>query len=269
MLFRQRLPHSLGLLYEEVTEHLGFRRASDEYKVMALAAYGEPAYLPELRRAVNVVEGGGFTVEPLELGSLAKKRRPDEPWRPEHADLASSVQVRLEEVILELARWLQRQTGDAALTMAGGVALSCVANSRLVSEGPFAAVWVQPAAGDSGTALGAAMHVAHELGDEVQPMPGAALGRSWTDDEIASWLRTAAVPFERPPDVADEVARALADDLVVAWFQGRSEYGPRALGHRSLLAHPGRPPCVFRGNADPVGDRDPPLGVPSGVIHAV
>jgi carbamoyltransferase len=123
--------------------------------------------------------------------------------------------------------------------MAGGVALNCVANSRLLREGPFSRMWVQPAAGDAGTALGAALYVAHGLGDSCTPMPSAALGRSWTDDDLAAWLAGAGVPAERPPDIADAVARALAGDQVVAWFQGRSEYGPRALGHRSLLAHPG------------------------------
>jgi carbamoyltransferase len=123
--------------------------------------------------------------------------------------------------------------------MAGGVALNCVANSRLAEEGPFERIWVQPAAGDAGTALGAALHVAHALGDTVAPMPGAALGRGFSDDEIEAWLTTAAVAYERPPDIADAAAEVLAADGIVAWFQGRSEYGPRALGHRSLLAHPG------------------------------
>jgi carbamoyltransferase len=124
--------------------------------------------------------------------------------------------------------------------MAGGVALNCVANSRLWRDGPFEEIWVQPAAGDAGTALGAALHVALELGDDVQPMPGAALGRGWDDDALGARLTTAAVPFERPDDVAGAAADVLADDGVVAWFQGRSEFGPRALGHRSLLADPRR-----------------------------
>jgi carbamoyltransferase len=123
--------------------------------------------------------------------------------------------------------------------MAGGVALNCVANSKIAALGPFERVWVQPAAGDSGTALGAALHVAHALGDTVTPMGTAALGREWDDDALEAWLTTAQVAYERPRDVAEAVAEVLADDGVVAWFQGRSEYGPRALGHRSLLAHPG------------------------------
>jgi carbamoyltransferase len=237
VLAAQELPHSLGLLYEEVTDHLGFRRSSDEYKVMALAAYGEPAFLREFRDAVRTDGQGGFTVAPVELDLMAKRRRAGEDWAAEHADLAASLQARLQEVLLELAGWLHRQTGDRVLTMAGGVALNCVANSYLVEHGPFEQLWVQPAAGDAGTALGAALHVARALGDQVVPMPGAALGRGWSDQELQAWLAAAKVSYERPADLAAAVAQALAGDAVVAWFQGRSEYGPRALGHRSLLAN--------------------------------
>ncbi|HEV8371849.1 MAG TPA: carbamoyltransferase C-terminal domain-containing protein, partial [Actinomycetota bacterium] len=224
----------------EVTDHLGFRRSSDEYKVMALAAYGTPSWLPKLREAVRTTGDGGFTVAPIDLDTLAKRRREGERWTGEHADLAASVQARLQEVLLELAAWLHTQTGDRALTMAGGVALNCVANSYLAEQGPFERIWVQPAAGDAGTALGAALHVAQALGDRVAPMSTAALGRGWTDDELAAWLITAKVPYERPADLAEAVAEVIAADGVVAWFQGRSEYGPRALGHRSLLANASR-----------------------------
>jgi carbamoyltransferase len=239
ILARQALPHSLGLLYEEVTEHLGFLRSSDEYKVMALAAYGEPRFLPELREAVRADGAGGFRTERIEWARLAPRLRRGEPHGPEHADLAASVQRRLEEVLLELARWLHAETGERVLTMAGGVALNCVANSRLAEEGPYERVWVQPAAGDAGTALGAALWVARASGDAIRPMRSAALGPEWSDAELAEALDQAAVPYDRPADVAAAVAEVLAADGVVAWFQGRSEYGPRALGHRSLLAHPG------------------------------
>jgi carbamoyltransferase len=248
VLAAQRLPHSLGLLYEEVTDHLGFRRSSDEYKVMALAAYGTPSRLPELREAVRTTGDGGFTVAAIELDTLAKRRREGERWTEEHADLAASVQARLQEVLLELATWLHARTGERSLTMAGGVALNCVANSYLAEQGPFERIWVQPAAGDAGTALGAALHVAHGLGDPVAPMPTAALGRGWSDDELAAWLTTARVPYERPADLADAVAEVIAADGVVAWFQGRSEYGPRALGHRSLLANASRAENLSRLN---------------------
>ncbi len=156
--------------------------------------------------------------------------------------------MRLQEVLLELAGWLHAQTGDDALVLAGGVALNCVANSVLWEHSPFEHVWVQPASGDSGTALGGAMHVAHALGDAVQPMTTAALGREWSDDELEQWLITAQVPYTRPDDIAETVAQCLAEDGVVAWFQGRAEYGPRALGHRSLLAHPGHPANLERMN---------------------
>ncbi|HEX6022175.1 MAG TPA: carbamoyltransferase C-terminal domain-containing protein [Solirubrobacter sp.] len=240
VLAAQELPHSLGLLYEELTAHLGFRRSSDEYKVMAMASYGEPAFLDELRSLVYAVDGG-FRVEPIDLSRFAPVLGPDEPFGPKHAALASSVQRRLEEVLLDLCGWLHSRTGDADLVLAGGVALNCVANSRIWREGPFSRVWVQPASGDSGTALGAAMHVACELGDVVAPMRTAALGRGWDDASLARALSVAGLEFTRPDDIADAVASVIADDGVVAWFQGRSEFGPRALGHRSLLADPRRP----------------------------
>ena len=244
----QHLPHSLGLLYEEVTDHLGFRRSSDEYKVMALAAYGQPTFLPELREAVAATGDGGFRVDPLDLGALVKRRRSSEDWGPEHADLASSVQIRLQEVLLDLARWLHGQTGEKALTLAGGVALNCVANAVVAEQGPFEQLWVQPAAGDAGTALGAALHVAHAMGDRVSPMAGADLGRGWHDDDLEAWLVEADVAYERPADIAEAAAEVLAANGVVAWFQGRSEYGPRALGHRSLLANPTFPDNLERLN---------------------
>jgi carbamoyltransferase len=248
VLAAQRLPHSLGIVYETLTEHLGFTRASDEYKVMALASYGRPAFLHELREAVHATGDGGFRAEPLPWERFAPRVRPGGEWTPEHADLAASVQRRLEEVLLELAGWLHARTGERALAMAGGVALNCVANSRLWREGPFDDVWVQPAAGDAGTALGGALYVARELGDEVTPMPGAALGRGWPDDELAAWLDRAGVAYERPDDVAEEAAETIARNGVVAWFDGRAEYGPRALGHRSLLADPRDPANLERLN---------------------
>ena len=240
ILAAQRLPHSLGILYEELTAHLGFRRSSDEYKVMAMASYGEPEHLDAFRSLVRADGRGGFTVGDVDFSAFAPALAPGAEFTPRHAALACTVQRRLEEVLLELAGWLHERTGDRDLVMAGGVALNCVANSRVWREGPFERIWVQPAAGDSGTALGAALQVAHELGDAPAPMPTAALGRSWDDDALAARLQTADIAFERPNDVADAVAEALADNRVVAWFQGRSEFGPRALGHRSLLADPRR-----------------------------
>jgi carbamoyltransferase len=239
VLASQGLPHSLGLLYEDVTQHLGFLRSSDEYKVMALASYGSPRHIAELRRAVYTTGDGGFHTDPVDWSSIVKPRGADEPWTQDHADLAASVQKLLEEVLLNLVGWLRSRTGGERLSLAGGVALNCVANTRILAESGYRDVWVQPAAGDSGTALGGALHVASATGDTTLPMPGADLGRGWTDDELEASLITARVPYTRPADIADTVAQSLAADDVVAWFQGRSEYGPRALGYRSLFAHPG------------------------------
>jgi carbamoyltransferase len=237
----QALPHSLGLLYEELTGHLGFRRSSDEYKVMAMASYGRPRFLDELAERVHATGDGGFVTLPVDFGAFAPAlAKGGDGWTSKHADLACSVQRVVEDVLLDLARWLHERTGERRLTMAGGVALNCVANARLLREGPFEEIWVQPAAGDSGTALGAALQVAADAGERVSPMASAALGREWDDDALADWLTRAGVDFERPDDVAEEVAEVLAADGIVAWFQGRSEYGPRALGHRSLLADPRR-----------------------------
>lgn len=244
----QDLPHSLGLMYEEVTEHLGFLRSSDEYKVMALAAYGRPAWLDVLRDAVTTTEDGGFRVGPLDWVEMAPRIGRGAEWTSAHADLAATVQARLEEVLLELARWLHSRTGERVLTLAGGVALNCVANARIAREGPFDEVWVQPASGDSGTALGAALHAAHQMGDRIQPMTTAALGRGFDDAEVERTLVTARVPYERPADLARAVGEVIAGNGVVAWFQGRSEFGPRALGHRSLLANPSRAENLARLN---------------------
>ncbi|GGV72940.1 carbamoyltransferase [Streptomyces griseoloalbus] len=238
-LYAQDLPHSLGLVYEELTGHLGFLRSSDEFKVMALASHGAPRMLPELRRYVYPTGDGGFHATGVPWHELCAPRGPDEPWTQDHADVAASAQAVLEETLLDLVRWLHGRTHDRVLALAGGVALNCVANSRIAREGPFSRVWVQPAAGDAGTALGGALLLSADAGDEPEPMTGADLGRDWSDAELGAWLKTAAVPFERPADIAATVARALADNGIVAWFQGRGEYGPRALGHRSLLAHPG------------------------------
>jgi carbamoyltransferase len=248
VLAAQRLPHSLGLLYEELTEHLGFRRSSDEYKVMAMASYGRQAMAAELRQLVHAGGDGGFRTEPVDWESLAPRLRDGDEWTPAHADLAASVQARLEEVLLELTGWLAERTGESRLAMAGGVALNCVANSRIAREGPFEEVWVQPAAGDSGTALGAAGFVSEQLGATPEPLRGAALGREWSEAEIEGWLRKAAVPYRRCGDIAAVVARHLAENRIVAWHQGRSEWGPRALGQRSLLADPRDPANLERLN---------------------
>ncbi|MGL5859281.1 MAG: carbamoyltransferase family protein [Angustibacter sp.] len=250
----QRLPHSLGLLYEDLTAHLGFHRSSDEYKVMALASYGEPRHLDDFAELVRATPDGGFVTEKVDWTAYAPRPDHHEPdhhgpgalggLTREHADLAATVQRRLEQVLLDLACWVHDRTGERYLTMAGGVALNCVANSVLHRDGPYDDIWVQPAAGDAGTALGAALTAVVDTSGSAglgAPMTTAALGRGWADDELETALRTARVPYQRPNgSLAAEVAGDLAADRVVAWFTGRSEYGPRALGQRSLLAHPGR-----------------------------
>ena len=232
------LPHSLGLLYEELTDHLGFLRSSDEYKVMALASYGSPAHIDLMRRLIRF-EDGRFITDMPPWGDLSPAV-PDGPDLDQRcADLASSVQIRLEEVLVEAARWIRATTGERRLALAGGVALNCVANSRLHRESGMDEIWVQPAAGDAGTALGAACLVAQRMGDDIQPMSSAALGTEWTDRAVRRVLDGAGIPYEEPDDIAGVVGSMLAEDAVVGWFQGPAEFGPRALGHRSFLAHPG------------------------------
>lgn len=238
ILARQELPDSLGLVYESLTAHLGFRRSSDEFKVMALASYGEPRFLPEVREAVHGTGDGGFHARVPDWNRWASSWDALGAWAPEHADLAASVQAALEESLLDVASWLHERTGERRLVMAGGTLLNCVANSRIWRESPFEEIWVQPAAGDSGTALGSALALARERGRTADGDLGATLGRGWSDAELADALRTAHIPFTTPDDLADQVADVLAADGVVAWFDGRSEFGPRALGHRSLIADP-------------------------------
>ncbi|MCG5431678.1 carbamoyltransferase [Mycobacterium sp. MYCO198283] len=233
------LPHSLGLLYEDLTERLGFQRSSDEYKVMAMASYGRPAYAERLRELVYACDDGTFRTERVDWDEFTPPRAPGaEDLDPVHADLACSVQTVVEEVLGDLVRWLAGRTSSRTLCLAGGVALNCVANTELHRAGDFETIWVQPAAGDSGTALGAALALAAEHREPISPMPSASLGRGWSDDEIAEILDTADIVYERPDDIAVAVAEALAANQLVGWFQGRSEYGPRALGNRSLIGDP-------------------------------
>ncbi len=248
VLATQDLPHSLGLLYESLTEHLGFTRSSDEYKVMAMGSYGRPRFIDAMRERVYACPDGGFRTEPITWTDFAPVRvagtgagasalaTPE----PVHADLACSVQQVVEEVLLDLVSWLRERVDTDSLCLAGGVALNCVANTRLHAESGFDHIWVQPAAGDSGTALGAALALAADHGEPIAPMASAQLGRDWSDGEIREILDRAAVRYEQPDDLARTVGDALADNQLVGWFQGRSEFGPRALGGRSLLADPRR-----------------------------
>ena len=233
------LPHSLGLRYEDLTVHLGFHRSSDEYKVMGMAGYGRPVYAERLKASMYA-RGVGYVAPPIDLSAFAPARDgSSEDFDQAHADLAASVQLRLQEILVDIGSELFARTGERNLALAGGVALNCVANSYLAEHGPFENLWVQPASGDAGTSLGAALYVARRAGDRIRPMTTAALGRAWDDATIRAALDTADLAYARPDDLAERVAEILAADGVVAWFQGASEFGPRALGHRSLLAHPG------------------------------
>jgi len=250
------LPHSLGLLFEDVTEHLGFLRSSDEYKVMALASFGRPRYAAEFRRIVEIGRDGTYRVEPPRLAErFGPPRAPGAALEPRHFDIARSLQQVLEETVLELAAWLARQTGAPSLSMAGGVALNCVLNGKLRDARIFRDVWVQPAAGDAGTALGAALWIDWQhRGRRGYRMEDAYLGPGFGDDEIGAFLERAKLDARRVADIADETAKLLADDRIVGWFQGRMEFGPRALGARSILASPIRAEMQERLNA--IKDRE-------------
>jgi carbamoyltransferase len=236
------VPHSLGLLYEQVTEYLGFLHSSDEYKVMALASFGKPRYLSDFREIVRVGTDGQYTVQSARLTErFGPPRLRGEPSEQRHYDIAHSLQVVLEETVLELVSWLYSVTGEENLCMAGGVALNCVMNARVRERGPFKKVWVQPAAGDAGTALGAALWIdALERANDERTfcMDHAFLGPSYSDNEIEEFLLWAKLPYRRLIHVADEVADLLVQDKVIGWFQHRMEFGPRALGARSILASP-------------------------------
>jgi carbamoyltransferase len=236
------MPHSLGLLYERVTEYLGFLHSSDEYKVMALASFGKPRFLTEFRDIVRIGPNGQYTIGELRLEErFGPVRQRGGPLEQRHYDIAHSLQVVLEESVLELASWLHRQTKEDNLCLAGGVALNCVMNARLRDRGPFRNIWVQPAAGDAGTALGAALWVdVRERGarERTWVMDHAFLGPSYDEAEIEQFLQWSQLPYRRLHNLAEETAEILVRDRVIGWFQGRIEFGPRALGARSILASP-------------------------------
>jgi carbamoyltransferase len=236
------LPHSLGLLYEAVTDYLGFLRSCDEYKVMALASFGKPAYVDLFRDVLRYRGNGDYTVEPVDwVALLGPARERGGPMAQRHRDIAHSLQVVLEETVGRMAEWLQGESRSDKLVLAGGVALNCVMNARLRDHGPFEEVWVQPAAGDAGTSLGAALWI------DAQQRPGQArcwrmdhvfLGPAYADDEIEQFLKQAMLPYRRSADIAADAASLLAEGKVIGWFQGRMEFGPRSLGARSILASP-------------------------------
>ena len=258
-------PDSLGLLYSAFTYHTGFRVNSGEYKVMGLAPYGEPKYVKAIYdNLIDLREDGSFRLNQKYFNYLSgltmtsdafsrlfggPPRVPESPLTQREMDLARSVQDVCEEVVLRMARTAQRETASKSLCLAGGVALNAVANGRLMREGLFDNLWIQPAAGDAGGALGAALLAWHRYLEKPREpksrdsMGGSLLGPSFTDDEIEAELNVAGAVFQRlaPGDIASRTAALLADENVVGWFQGRMEYGPRALGARSILADPRNP----------------------------
>ena len=261
-LWEIQFPHSLGLLYSAFTYYTGFRVNSGEYKMMGLAPYGEPRYVDTIRsHLVDVKPDGSFrldmryfdyatglrmTNERFDALFGGPPRRPDDPVDARCMDVAASIQRVTEDIVLGLARSLRRETGERRLCLAGGVALNCVANGRVLRESGFDELWIQPAAGDAGGALGAALVAWHtEAGRRREPagrdsMAGAALGPEWSDRDIAAFLAAEGIPNEQVPldELAERVAVLLAGGAVVGWMQGRMEFGPRALGQRSILADP-------------------------------
>lgn len=255
-----RFPNSLGLLYSTLTSYLGFRVNGGEYKVMGLAPFGEPCYADAIRRLVASHDGGGYALD-LDFFDFVRGQRMDAPalWdllegpprrageeiTRRHRDVACSVQRVLEEILLEKVRYLHRRVPSRHLCMAGGVALNCVAVGRIVREGPYEKVFVQPAAGDAGAALGAAALAWCQLSGRppaAEPLRHVFLGPRWSGDEVGDLLGALGLPAtdfrSRPEAVAEETARRLDAGQVVGWFQGAMELGPRALGARSILANP-------------------------------
>jgi len=269
LLVEQRFPHSIGLLYSLATIWCGFEANDGEYKLMGLAPYGDPIYTDALREIVLMNDDGSTTIDARRVGWWARSphrmkqlvrafegppRRPDQPITSRDLNLACSVQALLEDVVLRMADHAAEITGEQRLCMAGGVALNCVANGRLLREGRFDDIWVQPAAGDAGSAIGAALWYSHHEqpgtskalrrpSPERLPdaMSGAQLGPDFGADEVSAWLLQTGIEHRwvvDQGDLCDQVAGRLAGGAVVGWFQGRMEFGPRSLGQRSILADP-------------------------------
>ncbi|MEZ2334882.1 carbamoyltransferase [Mucilaginibacter sp. RCC_168] len=252
------LPNSLGLLYEQVTTHLGFLHSSDEYKVMALASYGKPEFVNDFREMIRLDKNGHYTITDQNLEQrFGPKRLRHEEFTSHHFNIAHSLQVVLEETVLKITDWLYHKTGEKNLCMAGGVALNCVLNARIRDQGLFENIWVQPASGDDGTALGAALWVDAQQRQNYNKdfvMDHAYWGPEYSDEEIEKFMIWAKVPYKKLNNIAEETAEILAQDKIIGWYQGRMEFGPRALGSRSILASPINPTMQARLNE--VKDRE-------------
>ena len=259
-LWEIHFPHSLGLLYSAFTYYTGFKVNSGEYKVMGLAPYGKPEYVQAIYdNLIDLKEDGtfrlkidyfnyctGLTMTNGKFDALfgGPPRKPETNLTQRDMDLARSIQEVTEEVMLRLVRALHRETGAENLCLAGGVALNCVANGRILREGPFKGLWIQPSAGDAGGAVGAALTAWHKLEDKPRSfngskdvMQGSLLGPSYTNEQIEEFLKKKEAPCTRLNDeiLFDRLAEDLASEKIVGWFQGRMEFGPRALGARSIL----------------------------------
>lgn len=259
-------PHSLGLLYSAFTYHCGFKVNSGEYKLMGLAPYGRPVYADLIRKhLIDIRPDGSFWMDMqyfnycqgLTMTSKAfsrlfdmPPRKPESQLEQKHMDMAASIQLVTEEIVLKIAGHVHQQTGLKNLVLAGGVALNCVANGRLLREGPFDDIWVQPASGDAGGAVGAATFVWHQLlQQERRPSGGdfqfgSLLGPQYDNAGIEQFLRSAKIKYQRFADegsLIERVGSLLTEEKVVGWFQGRMEYGPRALGSRSIIGDPRSP----------------------------
>jgi carbamoyltransferase len=255
-LFREiRFPHSLGLLYSAFTYYLGFKVNSAEYKVMGLAPYGEPKYVDKVRQLIDIKDDGSFEMDMsyfsyhhglrMVNGRFSRLfggpvREPESKLEQHHKDIAASVQKVTEEIMLKMAGYLHRETGMENLCLAGGVALNCVANGRILREGPFKEIFIQPAAGDAGGALGVATYIYHSVLDQprIESMEHAYLGPEYSESEIQAVLSKHAAPAKKleREDLVRDVAALIEGQTVIGWFQGRMEFGPRALGSRSILA---------------------------------
>jgi carbamoyltransferase len=254
-------PHSLGLLYSAFTYFCGFKVNSGEYKLMGLAPYGEPRYVDIIKeKLIEIRDDGSFRMDMRYFDYCAglrmtnrefaelfggPERTPESRISQREMDLARSVQAVTEEILLKMAAHVHQETGKKNLVLAGGVALNCVANGRILRESPFESLWIQPCAGDGGNALGAALFAWHQLlGKERVPdarrQKATYLGPSFSDDAIQQFLDARKVPYTRlaPEEVPAKVAELLASEKVVGWHQGRMEFGPRALGGRSILGDP-------------------------------
>lgn len=252
------MPHSLGLLYEQVTTHLGFLHSSDEYKVMALASYGNTDFVKDFREMIQLGGNGQYTITNQNFTErFGPQRLRHQEFTAHHFNIAHSLQLVLEETLLDLTGWLQKETGAENLCMAGGVALNCVANARIRDAKAFQNVWVQPASGDDGTALGAALWIDAQQRKSQQRdfvMNHAYWGPEYSDAEIEKFMQWCKVPYRRVDNIAEETAGILAQDKIIGWYQDRMEFGPRALGSRSILASPINPEMQARLNE--VKDRE-------------